>query len=80
MNGIIAPIAKIWCYFVGNATLAAILASVAVVGLIIMFIVDEGNSFIFTVIRILLGAVLLVTLPALLQHVFGINLCTHAGG
>ena len=65
------PIIALWCYFAGKKELAAILAGIAIVGLIIMFIVDEGGSYISTALRIMLGAAILISLPALVSQIFG---------
>lgn len=73
------PILDLWCMFAGNTKLAAILAGVAVVGLVIMFIVDEGRSYISTVLRIVLGAGLLIVLPSLVSKVFGVSLGCGGG-
>ncbi len=73
------PIIELWCYFAGQKELAAILAGIAIVGLIIMFIVDEGGSYISTALRIMLGAAILISLPALVSQIFGTsNFCRNS--
>lgn len=79
-----APILHLWCMFAGNTVLAAVLAGVAMVGLIILFIVDEGSGYISTVLRIVFGAMLLIFLPSLIVAVFpaasSVITCSGSGG
>lgn len=83
-NNLFEPIIRLWCKFAGDPVLAAVLAGIAIVGLIIMFIVDEGGSYISTTLRIVLGAGLLIALPTLIGQIFpraaAIVNCTAYGG
>ena len=74
-TGFLGVVRGLWCNLMAtNGPLVPIVAGAALAVFAILFVLDEGNSYMSTILRILLGIAILVFIPSLLQTAFGINM------
>jgi len=78
-TGFLGDIQNLWCNLMAtNGPLVPIVAGAALAVFAILFVLDEGNSYMSTILRILLGIAILVFIPGLLDSAFGIDMgCTE---
>lgn len=73
--GFLSSVQALWCDLMAkNGPLVPIIAGAALAVFAILFVLDEGKSYMSTALRILIGIAILVFIPALLQSAFGINM------
>lgn len=74
-TGFLGTVQRLWCDLMAtNGPLVPIVAGAALAVFAILFVLDEGNSYMSTILRILLGIAILVFIPSLLETAFGISM------
>lgn len=74
-TGFLGTVQQLWCDLLAtNGPLVPIVAGAALAVFFILFILDEGSSYMSTILKVLLGIAGLVFIPSLLETAFGINM------
>ena len=73
--GFLGNLQGLWCNMMAtNGPLIPLVAGAALAVFGVLFILDEGNSYMSTLLRIMIGIALLVFIPGILSTGFGIDM------